>query len=245
MIKFFRNIRQKLLAEGNTGKYLKYAIGEIFLVVVGILIALQINNWNEDHTLKNEIKKYKIALISDLAKDTLTLNKTINNLVTDTTKLGVYFKRMSNPEINVDTLKNIFKVYNPTIFGNIAFNKNTVNSLKSTGKITELEDWLQKDLIKLNELQENYYTSSKEDIRNYVDLFVLNNTKFVQMDHLNNQYNDKLSKIIWSEVDFSEFGGFLYKVFKLKYFVEGYTLNTLEKIQIETKALLYKLNTET
>jgi len=47
MIKFFRKIRQNLLSEGKTGNYLKYAIGEIVLVVIGILIALQINNWNE------------------------------------------------------------------------------------------------------------------------------------------------------------------------------------------------------
>ena len=48
MIKFFRKIRQNLLADGKTGKYFKYAIGEIILVVIGILIALQINNWNEN-----------------------------------------------------------------------------------------------------------------------------------------------------------------------------------------------------
>jgi len=47
MIKFFRKIRQKLLAEGKLKSYTFYAIGEIFLVVVGILIALQINNWNQ------------------------------------------------------------------------------------------------------------------------------------------------------------------------------------------------------
>ncbi len=46
MIKFFRDVRQKLLSQGKTGKYFKYAIGEIILVVIGILIALQINNWN-------------------------------------------------------------------------------------------------------------------------------------------------------------------------------------------------------
>jgi|TARA_R110000737_G_C14509985_1_gene473452 hypothetical protein len=46
MIKFFRKIRQNLVSKGNTGKYLKYAIGEIILVVIGILIALSINNWN-------------------------------------------------------------------------------------------------------------------------------------------------------------------------------------------------------
>ena len=54
MIKFFRKIRQNLISEGKTGKYLKYAIGEIILVVIGILIALQINNWNE-------VRKDKIA----------------------------------------------------------------------------------------------------------------------------------------------------------------------------------------
>ena len=47
MIKFFRKIRQNLIMENKTSKYLKYAIGEIILVVIGILIALQINNWNE------------------------------------------------------------------------------------------------------------------------------------------------------------------------------------------------------
>ena len=48
MIKFFRKIRQKLLSENKFSKYLIYAIGEIFLVVIGILIALQVNNWNEN-----------------------------------------------------------------------------------------------------------------------------------------------------------------------------------------------------
>ncbi len=59
MIKLFRNIRQNLLAEGKTSKYLKYAIGEIVLVVIGILIALSINNWNEN-------RKAKIQEISQL-----------------------------------------------------------------------------------------------------------------------------------------------------------------------------------
>ena len=48
MIKFFRKIRQNLLNEGKTAKYFKYAIGEIVLVVIGILIALQVNTWKED-----------------------------------------------------------------------------------------------------------------------------------------------------------------------------------------------------
>jgi sensor domain CHASE-containing protein len=47
MIKVFRKIRQNMIKENRTSKYLLYAIGEIILVVIGILIALSINNWNE------------------------------------------------------------------------------------------------------------------------------------------------------------------------------------------------------
>lgn len=58
MLKFFRKIRQRLLTENKFSKYLIYAIGEIILVVIGILIALQINNWNEDR--KDLGKGYEI-----------------------------------------------------------------------------------------------------------------------------------------------------------------------------------------
>lgn len=84
MIKFFRKIRQRLVAENRFSKYLLYAIGEIILVVIGILIALQINNWNQQRT---EDKK-EIELLLDL-KDEFKNNLTaieesigINNKVT-------------------------------------------------------------------------------------------------------------------------------------------------------------------
>ncbi len=60
MIKLFRKIRKNLLEEGKTTKYFKYAIGEIILVVIGILIALQINNWNE---LRKDLSKEQKILI--------------------------------------------------------------------------------------------------------------------------------------------------------------------------------------
>ena len=60
MIKFFRSIRRNLLGEGHTAKYLKYAVGEIILVVIGILIALSINNWNTNRQKRNnEVKIYQ------------------------------------------------------------------------------------------------------------------------------------------------------------------------------------------
>lgn len=73
MIQFFRRIRQRLLSENKFSKYLLYAIGEIFLVVIGILIALQINNWNEwrkdrkvEVKLLKEIQENLTAGIEDL-----------------------------------------------------------------------------------------------------------------------------------------------------------------------------------
>jgi len=51
MIKFFNKIRKQLLDENKTGRYFKYAIGEIILVMIGILLALQINNWNQKSSI--------------------------------------------------------------------------------------------------------------------------------------------------------------------------------------------------
>lgn len=66
MIKFFRKIRQNLLSEGKVGRYLTYAIGEIILVVIGILIAVNINNWNESRKERKYIQKELSALSKDL-----------------------------------------------------------------------------------------------------------------------------------------------------------------------------------
>ena len=78
MIKFFRKIRQNLLSEGKTGKYLKYAIGEIILVVIGILIAVSINNWNEAR--KDKIKEQKVlkTLRSDFKSNIIQLQDNID-----------------------------------------------------------------------------------------------------------------------------------------------------------------------
>ena len=65
MIKFFRKIRYDLMSENKTSKYFKYAIGEIVLVVIGILIALSINNWNEN---RKEIENQR-KLFSNLKID--------------------------------------------------------------------------------------------------------------------------------------------------------------------------------
>ena len=66
MLKFIRKIRQILLSEGKTGKYMKYAFGEILLIIIGIIIALQINNWNEIRITQNRVNNRLTSLIKDI-----------------------------------------------------------------------------------------------------------------------------------------------------------------------------------
>ncbi|WP_375324001.1 DUF6090 family protein [Flagellimonas sp. GZD32] len=69
MIKFFRKIRLRLLSENKFSKYLVYAVGEIILVVIGILIALQINNWNEKRKARIVEANFFEDVLQDLKKD--------------------------------------------------------------------------------------------------------------------------------------------------------------------------------
>lgn len=95
MIKFFRKIRQQMINENKTSKYLKYAIGEIILVVIGILIALSINNWNENRKLQNE----ELKLLSDLKTN---LETTYKNFVTDTIDNSELIAKYNNIQNFID-----------------------------------------------------------------------------------------------------------------------------------------------
>jgi len=95
MIRFFRKIRQKFLSENKFSKYLIYAIGEIILVVIGILIAISINNWNE--TRKDRVEEQKVlkTLKSDFESNKTQLRDNINEteeMVSDCDKNLELFK---------------------------------------------------------------------------------------------------------------------------------------------------------
>lgn len=77
MIKFFRKIRQKLLSENKFKSYLLYALGEIFLVVVGILIALSINNWNGKQKKKVAEQVLLKALLQEFEDNLEILDNTV------------------------------------------------------------------------------------------------------------------------------------------------------------------------
>ena len=125
MIKFFRRIRFNLMEQNKTGKYIKYAIGEIVLVVIGILIALQINNWNENRkTHRNEVKLAE-QLLEDARADSVFFQSRITHQqIRDT-----LFNNLINlsKRIAVDSISKI-RVNADPFFFRLAYQSNLINN---------------------------------------------------------------------------------------------------------------------
>lgn len=131
MIKFFRRIRQKSIKENNNSLYFKYALGEIVLVVIGILIALQINNWNEETKLETKEVKILEVIGKNLQED---LDDMMINLNIYNTRLKAnkeVLKVFKNPSYTNDSLSFWYANIGPNPY----FNENTsgYNNLKSIG----------------------------------------------------------------------------------------------------------------
>jgi len=210
-------------------------------VVIGILIALSINNWNEDRKLKSELGQFQASLISELNKDVKSITKELNLLNDDIKKLDDYFKRMSSQSVNKDTLVKIFnREFISNVYGSIKFNNNTVNTLKASGNFSKLEKWLQDAIVNILEMKENYFTL-RSDIANYVDLLTLNSNNYPRnIEPL--EQNSKLNKAIWRQANFEKLGAYMNNLFGVKYVVESDAIIRLKKINTETKQLLQKLN---
>ncbi|WP_075352150.1 DUF6090 family protein [Algoriphagus marinus] len=140
MIKFFIKIRQNLLSEGKTGKYFKYAIGEIVLVVIGILIALQINNWNE----KRKIKNAEIEILQNL-KTELKYNiedlENINRQHKSELEDGIFILKLFGTDVsNVSESKLDSLIYNA--FSGFSFEAKDgyIKSLIASNKIDYLQN---------------------------------------------------------------------------------------------------------
>jgi hypothetical protein len=158
MIKFFRRIRQKLISENKFNRYLIYAFGEILLVVIGILIALQVNTWNEERKDRQEEQLILSALNRDFTKN-LELFETAKEIhYTARANAEKLLTLVNSPEErNFFTEENIALVkgaleahtYNPS--------NGVVNSLISSGNFQLLQnDRLQNLIISWNDVLQDY-----------------------------------------------------------------------------------------
>lgn len=167
MIKFFRNIRKSLLNEGKTSKYFKYAIGEIVLVVIGILIALQINNWNESRKEQRLLQTYYKQILEDLDEQKKYSAETITQLDSSIASYEVYTKLFETKNLTVnEALDALNKVERITPYLNFRFN--TMETLQSTGDIKIIPEDLRNKLITHKSKLDAWTTVNNGNLNVYV-----------------------------------------------------------------------------
>lgn len=185
MIKFYRRFRQKLLSENNPtspagrfSRYLLYAIGEIILVVIGILIALQINNWNENiKSIKLE-KTYYCKIAEDLQVDIKNIDSSIISIDKRLESTKKFLKNL----LKIQNDKSIiFKDFIPTFrYYKFIPTKAAIEDITSSGKLEKLRNQILKKRIL------GHYTAQE----NAVNIIDINYNKLVDRIFLLEKYAD-------------------------------------------------------
>ena len=188
MIKFFRKIRQQLLAKNKFSRYLIYALGEIALVVIGILIALQINNWNEAQQSNLQQRKYLSLIKTEMANnlDALEVEKQRLNEVLEGLRGMISLTDQSSSEISEKDFAFPWgKAFSKTI--RLKYENGALTELISSGVLKEIsndtirntlaswESKIQKLVSQENEtnayLQKgNDYLEKHGDVRTIIDV---------------------------------------------------------------------------
>jgi len=186
MIKFFRKIRYDLTEKNKTGKYLKYAIGEIVLVVIGILIALSINNWNQNRLNEDLESLYYKRLLDDVREEKYILEATINysNKVYYHAKKAIaVFENSSDAEIN--PVENLIDMYQASQLSDAYSASSTFQELIASGQINLIQnenlkntliryygaDWSQTGVFILeNKYRENLRGKMPDEIQTQIRL---------------------------------------------------------------------------
>jgi len=155
MIKFFRKIRQQFLRENKIRKYLIYAIGEIVLVVIGILIALQINNWNENQKTQIELLDIYSQIVFEVDNDIAELSANLEMYES----LEPVFNKVISDYRTVDLLDDgLSRLLAKSPTTNL--NKSGIERLKAIS----VKDSLSLSLIELYDLMENVYLIPDENL---------------------------------------------------------------------------------
>lgn len=151
MLPFFRKIRYNLARDNQFLKYSRYAVGEIILVVIGILIALQINNWNEQNKLDAKKKVYFDQLLKDIGKDTVNINRHLDALEYSIKTYDAFIDSWDEANLN---RSDVFKAFVKVETSNhlIIFNNNTIISLLNTGNIELMPTDIRNDILEITNM---------------------------------------------------------------------------------------------
>ena len=217
MIKFFRKIRYDLMGKNKTRKYFKYAIGEIVLVVIGILIALQINNWNKSRSERHQelqlLKSLKKEYVDNLNQlnDKIFIRKKIIHSANELIKLIENKKNLNS--VSIDSIETYIGI--TTIFPTFNASSGVTNDIINSGKLhiienKELRVFLSNwsgDISQVTEMENvllNYYFSTYHpflikhiQLRNSFNA-MLSNTNLTEKFNLNKSIKN-VEKIVQSK----------------------------------------------
>lgn len=164
MINFLRKIRLKLTETGKVGSYVLYAVGEVILVVIGILLALQINNWNEAKKDRQLEEISYCRLLEDVTQDHILLKKLMKEDQERINWVNQSIHLLQQENVNRGELANAMRNSINLIRFNFKPSLSAFDDLKSSGKLGILRDLdLKKKLL-------NYYAvmSGYGDIQDIV-----------------------------------------------------------------------------
>jgi hypothetical protein len=140
MFRIFRKIREEILLGKKTRRYLGYAVGELVLVVFGILIALQINNWNEERIEQRQIADYAHALIKDLERDLAmveVIKREIDVLINKIDALAAYIEDRPFEELrNID----LFYLMRAPFYRPYSWNRTALEQIKNSGALRQMKN---------------------------------------------------------------------------------------------------------
>lgn len=147
MIKFLSHIRKNLLNEGKISRYFKYAIGEIILVVIGILIALAINNWNQKSKERRLGKDLLFRIHSDLVQDTLHFRQTIQQNKLLRKDIKALLSKLYQGVHTIEEVQKMSETYDKALDQVFTINDNTYKSMVSSGTLILIENQKLKEEI--------------------------------------------------------------------------------------------------
>jgi hypothetical protein len=228
---------------GKTSKYFKYAIGEIILVVIGILIALQINNWNENRKAETKVTKLLLALQSDLVQDTLLIHEKFPFIIRQYELNESLRARLAKPNATLDTLIHITKhEFNPTWSNQIQYNTNAYLSLNQTGLLENLPDSLKTSIknfysnkFYLNNKVEKITNDYRGKVSSFVDTYAFGSTGYHDQGPL-------INSLIWSNVNPSDLAAKFQGISNFKRIQYKETKEEMEYSLINSKKLINQID---
>jgi hypothetical protein len=213
------------------------------LVVIGILIALNINTWNENNK-KNELKKsYINSLLVDYKKDTMQLNNSIEFNKIARQEIGSIIASLSSEDIKLEDFVNYFKTFNRIFRTENTFNTNSFNVLISTGDIDLFDKNLTESLMELNRLQNSQTTVNLSNGETYMELMSNSAIEFPVFASLPS-FSKKTNELLWADVDLEKTPAVFTNIIGFKYYILGRYLELAEETNTKTEEVLSLLNTQ-